>query len=116
MRRCEVGGIWAFTRIVFTKRPKNISILIPMQHSTAFGCCLITRLAGKCLRNAEMHSIHLRLGFETHFDSIDSKLTFYEFLIEDVSPLLELVVRKSRSTQRFVQDEYVILIILFYIV
>ena len=56
------------------------------------------------------------VDLKAHFESIDSKLTFYEFLIEDVSPLLELVVRKSRSTQRFVQDEYVILIILFYIV
>jgi hypothetical protein len=115
VRRCEVGGIWAFTRIVFTKRPKNISILIPMQHSTAFGCCLITRLAGKCLRNAEMHSIHLRLGFETHFDSIDSKLTFYEFLIEDVSPSLELALWESRTTKRFVQDDDVILNIFSYL-
>jgi len=51
-----------------------------------------------------------------HLDSIDSKLTTYEFLIEEVSPLLELAIWKSRNTQRFFQDDDVILNIFSYII
>jgi hypothetical protein len=47
-----------------------------------------------------------------HLDSIDSKLTLYEFLIEEASPLLELAIWKSRSTQ----DDDVILNICSYLI
>jgi hypothetical protein len=50
-----------------------------------------------------------------HLDSIDSKLTLYKFLIEEASPLLELAIWKSRSTQRLVQDDDVILNIFSYL-
>jgi hypothetical protein len=52
----------------------------------------------------------------THLESIDFKLSYYEFLIEEVFPLLELAIWKSRSTQRFVQDDYVILNVFSYII
>jgi hypothetical protein len=51
-----------------------------------------------------------------HLDSIDSRLTYYEFLIEEVYPLLELAIWKSRSTQKSVDKDDVILNIFPYCV
>ena len=39
-----------------------------------------------------------------HLDSIDAWLTFYEFLIKEIFPLLELAIWKSTSSRRSLDD------------
>ncbi len=51
-----------------------------------------------------------------HLDSIDSKLTLCELLTEEVFPLLEVVIWKSRSTQKSSRDDDLIMNILSYII
>jgi hypothetical protein len=51
-----------------------------------------------------------------HLNSIDSKLTLCKLLINKVFPLLEIVIWKSRSTQRSIQDDGVILNVFSYMI
>ena len=55
-------------------------------------------------------------SLDAHLDSIDLKISIYEFLIEEGSPMLELAIWKSRSTQSFFQDDDVISNIFSYII
>jgi hypothetical protein len=49
------------------------------------------------------------VNLNAHLDSIDSRLTSYEYLIEEIFPFLELAIWKSTSSRRSLEEDDVIL-------
>ena len=48
-------------------------------------------------------------NLNAHLDTIDSRLTSYEYLIEEIFPFLELAIWKSTSSRRSLEEDDVIL-------